>query len=125
VQTKVSDPISFSSSGVGPSSKAMIFVITCPVGPYYKTGFAAVSLSATSHYVRAWPGGTGDAKVGGNYAPGIRPQIEVGKQGYQQNLWLFGPNDNLTEGNKIKTKRTSLSAILSSFVWLLRSLTDF
>ncbi|KAJ3413748.1 branched-chain-amino-acid aminotransferase [Chytridiales sp. JEL 0842] len=85
------------SLGVGPSSKAMIFVITCPVGPYYKTGFAAVSLSATSHYIRAWPGGTGDAKVGGNYAPGIRPQIEVAKQGYQQNLWLFGPNDNLTE----------------------------
>ncbi|KAJ3205517.1 branched-chain-amino-acid aminotransferase [Entophlyctis luteolus] len=85
------------SLGVGPSSQAKIFVITCPVGPYYKTGFAAVSLSATSHYTRAWPGGTGDCKVGGNYAPGIRPQIEVGQKGYAQNLWLFGPEDNLTE----------------------------
>ncbi|KAJ3105572.1 hypothetical protein HDU97_007914 [Phlyctochytrium planicorne] len=85
------------SLGVGPSSKSLMFVITCPVGPYYKTGFNAVSLSATSHYVRAWPGGTGDAKVGGNYAPGIRPQIEVAKEGYQQNLWLFGEEDFLTE----------------------------
>ncbi|KAJ1560116.1 hypothetical protein HK405_008169, partial [Cladochytrium tenue] len=85
------------SLGVGPSSKALLFVIASPVGPYYKTGFAAVSLSATSHYVRAWPGGTGDSKIGANYAPGIRPQIEVAKDGFQQNLWLFGPEDRLTE----------------------------
>ncbi|KAI9330833.1 aminotransferase [Obelidium mucronatum] len=85
------------SLGVGPSNKAKIFVINCPVGPYYKTGFAAVSLSATSNYVRAWPGGTGDAKVGGNYAPGIRPQVEVAQKGYAQNLWLFGEEDYLTE----------------------------
>ncbi|KAJ3219543.1 branched-chain-amino-acid aminotransferase [Dinochytrium kinnereticum] len=85
------------SLGVGASSKSLMFVITCPVGPYYKTGFNAVSLSATSNFVRAWPGGTGDAKIGGNYAPGIRPQIEVAKKGYQQNLWLFGPEDYLTE----------------------------
>ncbi|KAJ3097364.1 branched-chain-amino-acid aminotransferase [Phlyctochytrium bullatum] len=85
------------SLGVGPSSKSLMFVITSPVGPYYKTGFNAVSLSATSKYIRAWPGGTGDAKIGANYAPGIRPQIEVAKQGHQQNLWLFGPDDQLTE----------------------------
>ncbi|ORY53858.1 aminotransferase [Rhizoclosmatium globosum] len=85
------------SLGVGPSNQAKIFVINCPVGPYYKTGFAAVSLAATSNYVRAWPGGTGDAKVGGNYAPGIRPQVEVAQKGYAQNLWLFGEEDFLTE----------------------------
>jgi len=85
------------SLGVGPSNKSMIFVITCPVGPYYKTGFAAVSLFASKEYVRAWPGGTGNAKVGGNYAPGIRPQMEVAKNGYQQILWLFGKEDLVTE----------------------------
>ena len=52
------------SLGVGPSNRATIFVIASPVGPYYKTGFAAVSLCATKSYVRAWPGGTGDCKVG-------------------------------------------------------------
>ncbi|KAJ3373559.1 branched-chain-amino-acid aminotransferase [Allomyces arbusculus] len=85
------------SLGVGPSSRAMLFVIASPVGPYFKSGFTAVSLLAQSSYLRAWPGGTGDAKVGGNYAPTIMPQVEANKKGYQQILWLFGPNDELTE----------------------------
>ncbi|TPX62115.1 branched-chain-amino-acid transaminase [Powellomyces hirtus] len=85
------------SLGVGASNRALMYVIASPVGPYYKTGFNAVSLFATRDYVRAWPGGTGDAKVGGNYAPGIRPQIEVAREGYQQNLWLFGDEGYVTE----------------------------
>ncbi|KAJ3301630.1 branched-chain-amino-acid aminotransferase [Kappamyces sp. JEL0829] len=85
------------SLGVGASNRAMIFVIASPVGPYYKTGFSAVSLFASTKYVRAWPGGTGDAKIGGNYAPGILPQLEVAKDGYAQILWLFGPSLNVTE----------------------------
>lgn len=56
--------------GVNPSSSAMLFVIGCPVGPYYKTGFAAVSLKATTEFVRAWPRGTGGSKIGANYAAG-------------------------------------------------------
>ncbi|KNC99948.1 branched-chain amino acid aminotransferase [Spizellomyces punctatus DAOM BR117] len=85
------------SLGVGPSNRALLFVIASPVGPYYKTGFNAVSLYATQQYTRAWPGGTGDAKIGANYAPGIKPQIEVAKEGYQQNLWLFGEKQHITE----------------------------
>lgn len=84
--------------GVGASTKSKVFVIASPVGPYYKTGFSAVSLYASTKYVRAWPGGTGDSKIGANYAPGILPQIEVAKDGYQQILWLFGPKYNITEG---------------------------
>ncbi|KAF9338947.1 branched-chain-amino-acid aminotransferase [Linnemannia elongata] len=85
------------SLGVGASNKAMIFVIASPVGPYFPSGFAAVNLLATSEKVRAWPGGTGDAKVGGNYAPCIKPQLDANKEGYQQNLWLFGPDHQVTE----------------------------
>ncbi|KAJ8330164.1 branched-chain-amino-acid transaminase bat2 [Batrachochytrium dendrobatidis] len=85
------------SLGVGPSNRSMFFLIASPVGPYYKTGFSAVSLYSSKDHVRAWPGGTGDSKLGANYAPGIRPQIEVAKEGYQQILWLFGPNHNITE----------------------------
>lgn len=85
------------SLGVGASNKALIFVIASPVGPYFPSGFNAVNLLATSEKVRAWPGGTGDAKVGGNYAPCIRPQLDANKEGYQQNLWLFGPDHQLTE----------------------------
>ncbi|KAI7861164.1 aminotransferase [Circinella umbellata] len=85
------------SLGVAASNRAMLFVIGSPVGPYYPTGFSAVSLKATNEYVRAWPRGTGDSKIGGNYAPGLLPQLLASKQGYQQNLWLFGENDQLTE----------------------------
>jgi branched-chain amino acid aminotransferase len=86
------------SLGVGASNKSLIFAICSPVGPYYKTGFSPVSLYASNKHVRAFPGGTGDCKIGGNYAPGIKPQIEVARGGYQQILWLFGKEDFLTEG---------------------------
>ncbi|KAI9346304.1 aminotransferase [Pilaira anomala] len=83
--------------GVNPPTKALLFVIGCPVGPYYKTGFNAVRLLATTEYVRAWPRGTGEAKIGGNYAPGLLPQRLAAQKGYQQNLWLFGEEHSLTE----------------------------
>jgi branched-chain amino acid aminotransferase len=54
-------------------------------------------LTSDTHYVRAWPGGTGDAKVGGNYAPTMKPAAEAAAKGYSQILWLFGDNDEVTE----------------------------
>ncbi|EEQ83536.2 branched-chain amino acid aminotransferase [Blastomyces dermatitidis ER-3] len=83
--------------GVSAPSSAMLFVIASPVGPYYPTGFKAVSLEATDYAVRAWPGGVGDKKLGANYAPCIVPQIEAAKKGHQQNLWLFGDEEYVTE----------------------------
>ncbi|KAI9765270.1 MAG: Mitochondrial branched-chain amino acid (BCAA) aminotransferase [Geoglossum simile] len=83
--------------GVGPPGSALLFVIASPVGPYYPTGFKAVSLEATDYAVRAWPGGVGDKKLGANYAPGIVPQLEAAKRGFQQNLWLFGEEGYVTE----------------------------
>lgn len=83
--------------GVGVPDRALLFVITSPVGPYYKTGFKAVKLEATDYATRAWPGGVGDKKLGANYAPCILPQLQAAERGYQQNLWLFGPEKNITE----------------------------
>lgn len=83
--------------GVHPTAEALLFVITSPVGPYYKTGFKPVALEADPTKVRAWPGGTGQYKLGGNYAPGIKLQMEAATRGYQQNLWLFGEQHWLTE----------------------------
>lgn len=40
-------------------------MITSPVGPYYRTGWKPVRLTADTSYVRAWAGGTGNTKVGG------------------------------------------------------------
>ncbi|KAI0995021.1 Branched-chain-amino-acid aminotransferase [Podosphaera aphanis] len=83
--------------GVGPPQSACMFVIASPVGPYYPTGFKAVKLEATDYAVRAWPGGVGDKKLGANYAPCIVPQMQAAKRGFQQNLWLFGEEEYITE----------------------------
>lgn len=83
--------------GVSTPDRALLYVICCPVGPYYKTGFKAVRLEATDYATRAWPGGCGDKKLGANYAPCVLPQLQAASRGYQQNLWLFGPNNNITE----------------------------
>ena len=69
----------------------------CPVGPYYSTGFKPVKLLATTKDVRAWPGGTGGYKLGSNYAAGVVPQQQAAALGYQQILWLYGDDHQLTE----------------------------
>ena len=47
-------------------TSALLFMVTCPVGPYFKSGtFNPVSLLADSSYIRSWPGGIGEVKAGG------------------------------------------------------------
>ena len=57
----------------------------------------SIQLTSDTQYVRAWPGGTGNAKVGGNYASTMKPAAEAAAEGYSQVLWLFGENDEVTE----------------------------
>lgn len=84
--------------GVSPANEAVLFVIMGPVGPYFSTGqLKPVSLMANPRYVRAWPGGSGDRKLGSNYAPTLIAQQEAIKCGHQQVLWLYGPDQQLTE----------------------------
>lgn len=75
--------------GVGPPGSALLYVIASPVGPYYPTGFKAISLEATKYAVRAWPGGVGESKLGANYAACVVPQMLAASRGFHQNLWLF------------------------------------
>lgn len=106
--------------GVGPPGSALLYVIASPVGPYYPTGFKAVSLEATDYAVRAWPGGVGDKKLGANYAPCILPQLEAAKRGFHQNLWLFGEEEYVTEVGTmnmfvaIKNKETGQNELLTA-----------
>ncbi|CAG0900406.1 unnamed protein product [Darwinula stevensoni] len=83
--------------GVARSERALLYVVLCPVGPYFATGMKPVSLLADPMYVRAWPGGCGDKKVGSNYGPTIYIQKVAEKMGVQQILWLFGNDHQLTE----------------------------
>lgn len=70
--------------GLAAPESLLLYVITSPVGPYFKSGFAPIRLTADSGMVRAWPGGVGNVKIGGNYAPTMKPQAEAAKAGYGQ-----------------------------------------
>lgn len=83
--------------GLSSPEKVMLYCITSPVGPYYKTGFNPVRLTTDTPYVRAWPGGTGGAKVGGNYASTMKAAALAAVDGYDQILWLFGEEKTITE----------------------------
>lgn len=85
--------------GVQPPDQIKFYAIMSPVGPYFKSGFKPVKLLADTKYVRAWPGGVGNAKVGGNYGASLLPTREaVEKHGVSQILWLFGEDHTVTEG---------------------------
>lgn len=74
--------------GVRPSNEYLFFIITCPVGPYYSTGFNPVSLWVSEEYSRAGEGGTGAAKAGGNYGGSLIASKKAAANGYNQVLWL-------------------------------------
>ncbi|KAM8973917.1 branched-chain-amino-acid aminotransferase, cytosolic [Pelodytes ibericus] len=86
------------SLGVKRSSSALLYVILSPVGAYFAKGsFSPVSLWAEPKYVRAWKGGTGNCKTGGNYGTTIYAQYEAMDVGCQQVLWLYGEDQQITE----------------------------
>jgi branched-chain amino acid aminotransferase len=84
--------------GVRRAKEALFYVIASPsLGGYYSgTDHAGVTLLATDEFVRAWPGGIGDAKCGGNYALGLVAQELAHAEGCHQVLWL-DPQRNVTE----------------------------
>src|SRR4030095_1342106 len=68
------------------SSDTFKFLIIClPVGPYYPK---PIKLLVENHYIRAAPGGVGEAKTAGNYAAAMYPSKLAREQGYDQVLWL-------------------------------------
>ena len=74
--------------GVHTALQYRYVLITSPVGPYFKDGVAPVSIWVSTDYHRAAPGGTGDAKTGGNYAASLLPQQMAAERGYEQVLYL-------------------------------------
>ncbi len=68
--------------GLNPSNSYKFLMMVTPVGPYYKTGFLPVKSLIIEDFDRAAPGGTGQAKVAGNYAAGLLPGIHARDKGY-------------------------------------------
>ena len=76
--------------GVHPSHTYKFMIILSPVGSYYPEGIKPVKIFVENEYVRAVKGGTGFAKVGGNYACSLIGQKKAEEMGYSQVLWLDG-----------------------------------
>jgi len=74
--------------GVKPADEYLFIVLVTPVGPYFKTGFKPVNLIVENEFDRAAPNGTGDIKVGGNYAAGLRASLRAKQAGYTEVLYL-------------------------------------
>jgi branched-chain amino acid aminotransferase len=68
-----------------PAERFLFVVFTCPFASNYP---APLDVMVTRRYVRAFPGGTGDIKPAGNYAPTFLAEVEARAQGCQTVLWL-------------------------------------
>ncbi|MCS7188765.1 MAG: branched-chain amino acid aminotransferase [Bacteroidia bacterium] len=71
--------------GVRPSETYMLVIYLTPVGPYYKDTIKAYVETELS---RAASGGTGTAKMAGNYAAALLSGRKAQAKGCQVSLWL-------------------------------------
>ena len=83
-------PFMFASEvglGVRPTNRALYMLIATPAAAYFNPE-NAVTVWLSMEYVRAVPGGTGEAKCGGNYAASLIAQKEAAKEGCDQVVWI-------------------------------------
>ncbi|MFM7860136.1 MAG: branched-chain amino acid aminotransferase [Candidatus Nanopelagicaceae bacterium] len=101
--------------GVRPSNKARYILIATPASAYFNPS-KAVTVWISTEYVRAAPGGTGEAKCGGNYAASLVAQKAAAAEGCDQVVWLDaverkwveemgGMNLYFVKGNKVITPK--------------------
>ena len=84
-------PFMFSTEvglGVRPGNTYEYLLIASPAGAYFPKGVKPVSVWLSDDYVRAAPGGTGEAKCAGNYAASLVAQAEAAQHGCDQVVWL-------------------------------------
>lgn len=76
--------------GVSVSATYKLLIILSPVAAYYAHGFSPVKIMVEDTYVRAVPGGLGEAKTPANYAASLHAGLVAHEKGYDQTLWLDG-----------------------------------
>ena len=74
--------------GVKPASDYEFVVFVTPVGPYFKGGFQTTPFMLSRKYDRAAPLGTGNLKVGGNYAAGMTATVDAHDRGYSAVFYI-------------------------------------
>jgi len=94
-------PFMFASEafvGVRAAKAVEFLTIASPVGPYFASGgVQPVSIWVSTDFHRAGPGGTGEAKCGGNYAASLLPQQEAYAKGFDQVCFLDVAGETLEE----------------------------
>jgi len=84
--------------GVNRPSRSYLFcVIASPVASYFREGIHPVTVWLSEEYSRAAPGGTGEAKCGGNYAASFAGQQQAVAHGCDQVVWLDALEHRLVE----------------------------
>lgn len=71
---------------VSPSREYRFFVLTSPSGDYFSS--AKIGVAIERMQARAFPGGIGFAKTGGNYAASLLAYKQAKEKGLSQTLWL-------------------------------------
>ena len=74
--------------GIKPSTEALLIIYCSPVGAYFKEGIKPIKVAIDRIQDRAAPRGTGDVKVGGNYAASIMSGVKAHKDGYSNVMYL-------------------------------------
>ncbi len=74
--------------GVRPANAYTYLLMASPAGAYFPRGVKPVSVWLSKEFVRAAPGGTGEAKCSGNYAASLVAQAHAAEQGCDQVVWL-------------------------------------
>ncbi len=74
--------------GVRPSLEYLFVLFASPAGAYFPQGVKPVTVWISEDYVRAAPGGTGEAKCAGNYAASLVAQAQAQEKGCDQVVWL-------------------------------------
>ena len=92
-------PVSFSMDnklGLSQIEKMRTFICLCPAGPYLAKGFVPFKLHCDTTTVRAWPGGWGDKKLGGNYAP-VMKNLRHARERHNGDTCLWLLHDKVLE----------------------------
>ena len=74
--------------GVRPAREYLFVLFGSPAGAYFPKGVKPVTVWISEDYVRAAPGGTGEAKCAGNYAASLVAQAQAEQKGCDQVVWL-------------------------------------
>ncbi|MBN2519887.1 MAG: branched-chain amino acid aminotransferase [Bacteroidales bacterium] len=74
--------------GVNPSDEYLFLIFVAPVGAYFKSGFKPTKMMISREFDRAAPHGTGNIKVGGNYAASLKAGALAHSKDYSAVLYL-------------------------------------